>query len=142
MPAPKINRALPVVVSPAEVVHFLACVPGLTYRAILTTGYAAGLRIAEAVRLTISAIDSQRMVLRVADPASSIKTMTLAATEFIRCFLLLHVLPLGFHRIRYYGFLGPRRRTEHLARCPLDVCRERPWIQTGLDRRLMPVVGT
>lgn len=43
-------------------------------------------------------------------------TMTLAATEFIRRFLL-HVLPLGFHRIRYYGFLSPRRRTTHLARC-------------------------
>jgi len=51
-----------------------------------------------------------------ADPASSIKTMTLAATEFIRRFLW-HVLPLGFHRIRYYGFLGPRRRHTHLARC-------------------------
>ena len=35
-------------------------------RAILTTCYAAGLRISEAVRLTVSAIDSQRMVLRIA----------------------------------------------------------------------------
>jgi hypothetical protein len=42
-----------------------------------------------------------------ADSASSIKTMTLSATEFIRRFLL-HVLPLGFYRIRYYGFLSPR----------------------------------
>jgi len=51
-----------------------------------------------------------------ADPAPSVKTMTLAATEFIRRFLL-HVLPLGFHRIRYYGFLGPRHRTQKLTRC-------------------------
>jgi len=42
--------------------------------------------------------------------------MALAATEFIRRFLL-HVLPLGFHRIRYYGFLGPRHRAEKLTRC-------------------------
>ena len=34
--------------------------------ALLTTCYAAGLRISDAVRLTIPAIDSQRMVLRVA----------------------------------------------------------------------------
>jgi hypothetical protein len=33
------------------------------------------------------------------------KTMTLAATEFIRRFLL-HVLPHRFMKIRYYGFLA------------------------------------
>src|SRR5512132_3802929 len=44
------------------------------------------------------------------------KTMTLDADEFIRRFLL-HVLPDGFQRIRYYGFLGNRHREEKLARC-------------------------
>jgi hypothetical protein len=44
------------------------------------------------------------------------KAMTLAADEFIRRFLL-HVLPAGFHRIRYDGFLGNRDRHEKLARC-------------------------
>jgi hypothetical protein len=33
------------------------------------------------------------------------KSMTLEAGEFIRRFLI-HVLPDGFHRIRYFGFLG------------------------------------
>ena len=40
----------------------------------------------------------------------------MAAEEFIRRFLL-HVLPAGFQRIRYYGFLGNRYRKEKLARC-------------------------
>jgi hypothetical protein len=44
------------------------------------------------------------------------KTMTLTADEFIRRFLL-HVLPEGFQRIRYYGFLGNRCREQKLARC-------------------------
>jgi len=44
------------------------------------------------------------------------KTMTLAADEFIRRFLL-HVLPKGFQRIRYYGFLANRYREQKLARC-------------------------
>jgi len=44
------------------------------------------------------------------------KTMTLSADEFIRRFLL-HVLPQGFHRIRYYGFLGNRYRKEKLEQC-------------------------
>lgn len=47
---------------------------------------------------------------------SQTQTMTLKAPEFIRRFLL-HVLPSGFHRIRYYGWLGHRHRTETLARC-------------------------
>jgi len=44
------------------------------------------------------------------------KTMTLSGDEFIRRFLL-HVLPDGFHRIRYYGFLGNRHRKEKLQQC-------------------------
>ena len=48
--------------------------------------------------------------------ASRHKTMTLAAAEFIRR-MLLHVLPPGFHRIRYYGFLANRNRREKLTEC-------------------------
>jgi len=44
------------------------------------------------------------------------KTMTLPAEEFIRRFLI-HVLPEGFQRIRYYGFLSNRHREEKLTRC-------------------------
>jgi hypothetical protein len=44
------------------------------------------------------------------------KRMTLAAAEFIRRFLL-HALPPGFQRIRYYGLLANCRRKQSLARC-------------------------
>ena len=44
------------------------------------------------------------------------KTMALAADEFIRRFLI-HVLPDGFHRIRYYGFLGNCHRARKLEHC-------------------------
>lgn len=44
------------------------------------------------------------------------KTITLSAEEFIRRFLI-HVLPDGFQRIRYYGFLSNRHREEKLAIC-------------------------
>jgi Putative transposase len=42
--------------------------------------------------------------------------MTLEGSEFIRRFLI-HVLPDGFHRIRYYGCLGNCHRARKLARC-------------------------
>ncbi len=44
------------------------------------------------------------------------KIMTVTAEEFIRRFLL-HVLPDGFQRIRYYGLLAHRYRRQNLARC-------------------------
>ena len=43
------------------------------------------------------------------------KVMTLATSEFIRRFLS-HVLPKGFHRIRYYGLLAKSSCAENLAR--------------------------
>jgi predicted Zn-ribbon and HTH transcriptional regulator len=51
--------------SPEEVLQFLGCVGSTKHRAILTTCYAAGLRISEAVHLKPTDIDSQRMVIRV-----------------------------------------------------------------------------
>jgi integrase/recombinase XerD len=65
IPAPKKPQTLPVVLSPEEVLQFLDCIPGLKHRTILTTCYAAGLRISEAVSLRPADIDSSRMVIRV-----------------------------------------------------------------------------
>lgn len=88
-----------------------------------------------------------------ADPAQSVKTMTIAATEFLRRFLL-HVLPLGFHRIRYYGFLGPRHRAEKLSRCrqclaststvtTVQAAADPPRLdgRTGVSLRVCPACG-
>ena len=67
IPTPKMPRSLPVVLSPEEVAQFLDGVKAAKHHAILTTCYAAGLRIAEAVSLTVSAIDSERMTLHIAN---------------------------------------------------------------------------
>ena len=65
IPAPKKPQKLPVVLSPEEVQRFLSCVASPKHRTILTTCYAAGLRISEVIRLRPPHIDSQRMVIRV-----------------------------------------------------------------------------
>ena len=44
------------------------------------------------------------------------KQMTLEPTEFIRRFLL-HVLPDGYVRIRYFGFLANRCKKDNLQKC-------------------------
>jgi hypothetical protein len=54
------------------------------------------------------------------DGQARYRTMTLAADEFIRRFLL-HVLPKGFHRIRHYGLLAS-------AACKANIARARELI--------------
>jgi integrase/recombinase XerD len=65
IPAPKKPEKLPVILSPEEVLQFLGCVGSTKHRAILTSCYAAGLRISESIHLKATDIDSQRMVIRV-----------------------------------------------------------------------------
>jgi len=56
---------LPIILSPAEVATLLTTPRNLKHRAILTTLYAAGLRVSELCQLQVTDIDSARMVLRV-----------------------------------------------------------------------------
>lgn len=66
IPLPKKPLKLPVILSREEVAHFLDCVGSLKHRTLLMTAYAAGLRVSEATQLKLTDIDSQRMMLRVA----------------------------------------------------------------------------
>jgi len=65
IPMPKRPFQLPVILSREEVMHFLDSVTNLKHRTILSTAYAAGLRVTEACHLKVTDIDSQRMMLRV-----------------------------------------------------------------------------
>ena len=76
------------------------------------------------------------------------KVMTLAATEFIRRFLL-HILPNGFVRIRQYGFLANRERRKKLALCRRLLGARAPSEPVPIDKqasderelKLCPVCG-
>ncbi len=62
------------------------------------------------------------------------RTMILAAEEFLRRFVQ-HVLPRGFPRIRYFGFLANRRRARMLPLCRARLNQapsaEEPFIPTS-----------
>jgi hypothetical protein len=51
--------------------------------------------------------------------------MTLPAVQFLRRFLL-HVLPKGFVRLRYYGLLANRGRKDNIALCRQLLSEKRP----------------
>jgi hypothetical protein len=67
------------------------------------------------------------------------KVMSLATSEFIRRFLM-HALPDGFHRIRYYGFAANGHRSEKLALCRqlLDIAM--PPAETGTTTQIEDIV--
>jgi len=82
-----------------------------------------------------------------------VKLMTISAFEFIRRFLL-HILPEGFFKIRYYGIFASRNLKTKLKRCKklLGISenhdqikpREIDWKDlflavTGIDLRICPV---
>ena len=80
------------------------------------------------------------------DKQQQSKTLTISAEEFHR--FLLHTLPPGFQRIRYFGFLANRFRQEKLALCrqllhgtrsdllpPAAACRE---LREALSQPFLP----
>ena len=62
----RLPRRLPAVLSVEEVTLLLQAAPGPKYKAALATAYGAGLRVSEVVALRVGDVDSERMLLRVA----------------------------------------------------------------------------
>ena len=60
------------------------------------------------------------------------RTMTLAADEFIRRFLL-HVLPKGFHRIRHYGLLASPACKANIARARELIAAPEPLVNPAAE---------
>ena len=82
----------------------------------------------------ILAVDDQTVTFRYKDSRDQrTKTMTLTGPEFLRRFLE-HVLPEGFHKVRYFGFLSPANR--HLLETISRLCS-----QEGSEESQGPVVS-
>lgn len=65
----------------------------------------------------IVAISNKNVCFKVKDRKSNLlKTMSLPGVEFIRRFLL-HILPKGFVKIRYFGLLANRNKKSKLVLC-------------------------
>jgi hypothetical protein len=58
----------------------------------------------------IESMDNGKVTFRYQESATgTLKRMTVTAREFLRRYLQ-HVLPQGFHKVRYYGLLSPANR--------------------------------
>lgn len=72
---------------------------------------------------------------------SKMKFMKLQAMEFMRRFMM-HVLPSGFQRIRYYGFLSNCNRKTKLRKCLLlNRMPIQPKVKLTAQELIMKVIG-
>ena len=99
---PWVVYAKPPFGSPAHVLHYLA---RYTHRVAISNH-------------RLVAVTDDTVAFRWKDyrHGSAVKTATVHADEFLRRFLV-HVLPKGFVRIRYFGVLASRCRAAALPRC-------------------------
>lgn len=119
IPAPKTPRKLPVILSPEEVLEFLGCVPEGKHRTILTTCYAAGLRISEAVVLQVPHIDSRRMVIRVEQGKGRRDRYVMLSPK------LLEILRQWWRVERSRTWLFPGKKLGHIGKEAVEVaCQE------------------
>ncbi len=95
-------------------------------------------RIAISNRRLLS-VDDHNVTFRWKDYAQGNRprTMTLDGAEFLRRFLL-HAVPSGFMRIRHFGFLANRQRTQKLELCRSLLATETPQMQQRASSRAEP----
>jgi len=128
IPFPRQPKRLPVVLSQAEVQRFLGAIKKLKYRAILMTAYAAGLRLSEVIRLRVSDIDSERMVIRIRQGKGQKDRYVMLSPK------LLELLRSYWRRERPASWLFPGQWRQHR---PIDQSTvQRACRQAGRDAGL------
>ena len=132
LPAPKMPDRLPSVLSRDEVGHFLGCVESLKHRAILTICYAAGLRISEAVHLKTGDIDSQRMVIRVAQGKGHMDRYVMLSPK------LLDTLRDYWRIVRPKEWLFPGYLDQPITRHAVGVACREAQRRSGLAKPVTP----
>ncbi len=94
---------LPLVLSAEEIVRFLEAVTGLRNRVVLTTAYAAGLRVSEVAHLKVASIDSKRMLIHIENGKGGRDRYAMLSPR------LLDVLRAYWQRVRPGLWLFPGR---------------------------------
>lgn len=120
IPFPRQPKTLPVVLSRTEVARFLAAVAHPKHRAVLTTMYATGVRLTEALQLRLSDVDSARSCVRVAQGKGQQDRYTLLPPT------LLEALRAYWRLTRPASWLFPGRRPDQ------------PLTPTAIQRRCGP----
>jgi site-specific recombinase XerD len=126
-----VPHKLPVVLSPEEVKQFFANLLYLPYRAALMTAYGTGMRVSEVIRLKVSDIDSQRMLIRVEQGKGKKDRYVMLSPR------LLEVLRTWFRAERPKDWLFPGWRIgQHMRPAALELACREAGKRAGLNKRI------
>lgn len=129
IPLPRKADPLPAILSPDEVARLLGAIADLRMRALLTTVYAAGLRVSEVVGLQVTDIESARMTIRVREGKGRRDRYVMLSPQ------LLAILRAHWRRThsRLWLFPGPDPSRPITARTVQRACRDAV-DASGLDK--------
>jgi len=134
IPRPKKKKALPKVLSPAEVRSFLNALPSPKHRAIAFTLYSTGLRVSECARLKVGDVDSSRGQIHVRQGKGRKDRYVMLSP------VLLRVLREYAHVERPHDWLFPagHRRDRHISVRSIQRQIVRAAKTAGLRKRVTP----
>jgi len=133
IPFAKKPKTLPVVLGPEEVQRLLTCTHPLKHRVILTTLYAAGLRLEEALHLLLSDVDSARMLLRVSLGKGAKQRLVPLSPR------LLETLRDYWRKYRPAKWLFPGRKPDKpLSASAVQRCCQRSVLEAGMQKHATP----
>lgn len=129
IPRAKKEQKLPEVLSQKEVKAILGGVKNLKHKAILTTIYAAGLRIGEAVNLKISDIDSVNMQIKIRQGKGRKDRITLLSKENLK------LLRYYFKQFKPKDWLFPgENRDKHLTTRSVERIMDKAVEKAGITK--------
>ena len=129
----KVPEKLPVVLSQDEVKLFFKHVGIVRYRMILMLCYSSGLRISEAVQLTVADLDSERMLIRVREGKGAKDRYTVLSQRLL---VLLREY-WKIQRPREYLFPGIKPGTHIQPASVQEMCRDAARM-AGFVKRVTP----
>jgi integrase/recombinase XerD len=130
LPFGKKPKRVPVVLSREEVLKFLQCILSRKQRMLLTTMYATGMRVGEAVQLSVNDIDSRRMTILVSRGKGNKQRLVPLSPK------LLTELRLFWQTHRNPVWLFPSREPDSpLSIASVERMCARARVRSGLKRR-------
>ena len=135
VPFGKKTKNLPIVLSRNEVDKLIQCTANLKHRTFLMTLYSAGLRFSEAAHLRIADIDSDRMMVRVANGKGRKERLVPLSPR------LLKELRVYWRKYRPTDLLFPgKSATKTYADTSIQKAMKRSAEKAGISKRVYPHV--